>query len=196
MTRLWPSLVLLLSLAGCGVTTRQTPVEIFPDMDRQPKYKPQAASSFFSDGRSSRSPVPGTVAAGQLRADDAYETGIASGMFAGGNPFPIDAAVLARGRERFDIYCAPCHDRTGSGKGIVPVRSSWIATNLHEERIRGMGDGELYNVASYGRRTMPGYRFQVPASDRWAIVAYVRALQRARAGTLADVPPELRPQVR
>jgi mono/diheme cytochrome c family protein len=188
--------LLLLALAGCGVTTRQTPVELFPDMDRQPKYKPQAASPFFSDGRASRPPVPGTVAVGQLRVDDALQTGIAAGMYIGKNPFPVDAAQLARGRERFDIYCAVCHDRTGSGKGTVPVRSSWLPTNLHEERIRGMSDGELFNVSTFGRRTMPGYRFQVPVQDRWAIVSYVRALQRSRAATLADVPPELRSEVR
>jgi hypothetical protein len=196
MTRLWPSLLLLIGLAGCGVTTRNTPLELFPDMDRQPKYKPQAASTFFSDGRASRSAVPGTVAVGQLRPDDAFETGISSGMYTGKNPLPVDAGLLARGQERFDIYCAPCHDRTGSGKGIVPLRSSWLPTNLLDQRIRDMSDGELFNVATFGRRTMPGYRFQVPQGDRWAIVAYVRALQRASAGTLADVPPELRPEVR
>ncbi len=187
----------LILLAGCGVTTRQPPIEVFSDMQRQPKYKPQAAGAFFEDGRASRSAVPGTVAMGQLRADDAFETGIASGMYIGKNPLPIDAALLARGQERFDIYCAPCHDRTGSGKGIVPLRvPSFLPSNLLDERIRNMSDGELFNVATYGRRTMPAYRFQVPERDRWAIVAYVRALQLAREGTLTDVPPELRPEVR
>jgi len=191
-------LILLLALAGCGgVTTRTPPIELFPDMDRQPKYKPQAASAFFSDGRASRTSAPGTVAVGQLREDDAFETGISSGMYAGRNPLPLDAAVLARGRERYDIYCAVCHDRTGGGRGIVSLRvPAWLPTNLLDERIRMMSDGELFNVSSDGRRTMPGYRFQVPARDRWAIVAYVRALQRAREGTLADVPPELRTSVR
>ena len=188
----------LLALAGCGgVTTRKPPIEVFPDMDRQPKYKPQAASTFFGDSRASRSAVAGTVAVGQLREDDAYETGISSGMYIGRNPLPMDAALLARGRERYDIYCAVCHDRTGSGRGIVPLRvPSWLPTNLSDERIRKMSDGELFNVSSDGRRTMPGYRFQIPVKDRWAIVAYVRALQRTREGTLADVPPELRQAVR
>ena len=188
----------LLILAGCGgVTTRKPPIEVFPDMDRQPKYKPQAASTFFGDSRASRSAVAGTVATGQLREDDAFETGISSGMYAGRNPLPIDAALLARGRERYDIYCAVCHDRTGSGRGIVPLRvPSWQPTNLLDERIRKMSDGELFSVSSDGRRTMHGYRFQVSAGDRWAIVAYVRALQRTREGNLADVPPELRQAVR
>ena len=191
-------LFLLLSLVGCGgVTTRKPPIEIFPDMDRQPKYKPQAASVFFSDGRASRSAIPGTVATGQLREDDGFETGISSGMYIGRNPLPMDAALLARGRERYDIYCSVCHDRTGSGRGIVPLRvPSWLPTSLLDERIRQMTDGELFNVSSDGRRTMAGYRFQIPVRDRWAIVAYVRALQRTREGTLADVPPELRPAVR
>ncbi len=194
--RSWLLAPLLFTL-GCGVTTRNTPIEIFPDMDRQPKYKPQAASPFFADGRASRAAIPGTVAEGQLREDGGYETGISGGNYIGKNPLAVDAALLARGRERFDIYCAPCHDRTGSGRGIVPLRvPSWIPTSLLEPRIREMTDGELFHVASDGRRTMPGYRYQTPVRDRWAIVAYVRALQRARDATLADVPPELRSTLR
>lgn len=183
-------------LAGCGTTTRKPPLEIFPDMDRQPKYKPLAESSFFADGQASRPPVPGTVAATSLTDDESYKTGISAGMYLGKNPRPLDAALLERGRERYNIYCAPCHDRAGDGKGIVSTRTSWLAVNLHEERVVQMTDGELFNVATYGRRTMPGYRFQISADDRWAIVAYLRALQRATQGTLADVPPELRQGVR
>jgi hypothetical protein len=189
-------LTLLAALAGCGVTTRHTPVEVFSDMNRQPKYKPQAASPAFDDGRASRAPVPGTIAVGQLRADVAFETGIATGLYVGRNPLPLTVPVLARGQERFNIYCAVCHDRTGSGRGIIAQRTSWLPTNLLDPRIQNMTDGELFNVATFGRRTMPGYRFQVPAQDRWAIVAYVRALQRTRTGTLEDVPPELRADVR
>jgi hypothetical protein len=193
----WTGFAALVLLAGCGVTTRQPPIEVFSDMRRQPKYLPQAESRFFQDGRTSRRAVPGTVAVEQLRNDEGFETGIASGMYIGKNPLPIDATLLSRGQERFDIYCAPCHDRAGSGKGIVPLRvPAWLPSDLLDERIRKMSDGEIFNVATYGRRTMPAYRFQVPEHDRWAIVAYVRALQRAREGTLADVPPELRPEVR
>lgn len=185
-----------LMLAGCGVTTSQPPVEVFSDMRRQPKYKALEASPFFSDGRASRPPVPGTVAAGRRVGDEAFETGIAGKLYAGRNALPIDSALLARGRERFDIYCSACHDRAGDGKGIVPVRTAWLAVNLHDERILQMTDGELFNVATYGRRTMPAYRFQTSAADRWAIVAYVRALQRAGQGVIEDVPSELRGQVR
>ncbi|MCL6546953.1 MAG: cytochrome c [Bryobacteraceae bacterium] len=186
----------LLLLAGCGTTTRKPPIEIFPDMDRQPRYNALAESPFFPDGRASRMPVPGTVAVGQLREDDSYYTGISGNLYLGRNPRPLDAALLARGRTQFEVYCAPCHDRAGDGRGIVSTRAGWLAVNLHEERVVQMTDGELFNVATFGRRTMPGYRFQIPADDRWAIVAYIRALQRTTQGTLVDVPPELRKGVR
>lgn len=196
MKRLW--LLAPLALAGCaGNTSRKPPLEIFGDMDHQQKYKTQAASAFFSDGRATRRPVPGTVAIGQLKEDAAYETGAGDGMYVGKNPLPLDKATLTRGQERFNIYCAPCHDRAGSGHGMVPQRvPGWLPSNLHDDRIRAMADGELYSVVSQGKRTMPGYRFQVDAKDRWAIVAYVRALQRASAGSLADVPPELKDDLR
>jgi len=188
--------VAVMLLGGCARMTSTKPqIEVFPDMDRQPKYKAQASSSFFADGRSSQAPVPGTVAQGQLREDAAFETGAEDGMYAGRNPLELSRETLARGQERFDIYCAPCHDRAGEGRGIVGQRSLWLATNLLDARIREMVDGEIFQVISYGRRTMPGYRFQVSASDRWAIVAYVRALQRT-SGTLADVPAELRSELR
>jgi mono/diheme cytochrome c family protein len=183
------ALAIALVLAGCGVTTRDTPVEVFSDMRRQPKYKPQAASAFFSDGRASRTEIPGTVAAGPLRE-------VVPENYTGPNPLPATPALLARGQERFDIFCAVCHDRTGSGKGIVGQRTSWLPTSLLDERVMKMTDGEIFSVATYGRRTMPPYRFQVPERDRWAIVAYVRALQRARSGKIEDVPPELRPDLR
>ena len=193
----WAVAVALLVLVGCaGSTSRKPPLEVFSDMDRQQKYKPQAANAFFADGRASRRPVPGTVAIGHLKEDDAFSTGVKDGMYVGRNPLPIDKATLARGQQRFNIYCSPCHDRTGSGHGIVAQKSSWLPANLNDDRVRQMNDGEIFNVASYGRRSMPAHRFQVDDKDRWAIVAYVRALQRASAGTLADVPPELREEVR
>lgn len=196
MKRACFGILLSLTLAGCGTTTRKPPIEIFPDMDRQPRYQALGESRFFADGRASRMPVPGTVAVGQLREDEPYYTGIQGNMYLGRNPRPLDAALLARGRQQFDVFCAPCHDRAGDGKGIVATRTAWLAVNLHEDRIIQMTDGELFNVATYGRRTMPGYRFQISADDRWAIVAYIRALQRTTQATLEDVPPELRKGVR
>jgi len=185
-----------LVLSGCArITSTRPPIEVFPDMDRQPRYDVQAASPFFPDGRASRQPVPGTVAQGQLREDEGFETGAVDGMYVGRNPLEITEDTLLRGQERFNIYCAPCHDRAGEGRGIVGQRSLWLASNLMDQRVRDMVDGELFHVATYGRRTMPAYRFQVPTEDRWAIVAYVRALQRA-TGTIEDVPTELRGDLR
>jgi mono/diheme cytochrome c family protein len=187
----------LAALAGCaGRTSRQPPLEVFPDMDRQPKYKAQAAGRFFADGRADRGPVPGTVAQGQLKEDAGFHAGIRDGMYLGLNPLPIDTALLARGQERYNIYCAPCHDRTGSGQGLVGKKSMWLANNLLDDRVRKLADGDLFDAITHGRRTMPAYRFQMAERDRWAVVAYVRALQRAAAGTVEDVPADLRSELR
>ncbi len=199
MKRVIAAIVPLLVIAGCDrTTTRNTPIEIIPDMQRQGKYKPQEAGPFFADGRASRPPVPGTIAVGQLREDSVYYTGLVDEKtYAGKNPLPMDRETLERGQERFNIYCAPCHDRTGSGHGIVPTRTpSWLPSNLLEDRIRKMPDGELFNIASNGRRSMPPYKFQITEHDRWAIVAYLRALHRATAATVNDVPQELRSELR
>jgi mono/diheme cytochrome c family protein len=185
-----PSLALL--LGGCaGLTTRSTPVEVFPDMDRQPKYKAQAQSPFFADARASRPPVEGTVAIGQLKTDEAFTTGKTAGFYLGKNPLPVNRDALLRGQEKFNVYCQPCHDRTGSGKGIVPAKvTGWLPTNLHDDRALKMADGEIFEVITNGRRTMKGYRFQVSEQDRWAIVAYVRALQLSQHATMAEVPAD------
>ncbi len=186
---------ILLALVGLGCGSNHAPIEMFTDMRRQPKYLPQEASPLFADGRASRPPVPGTVARGELKEDTVFYTGTRDGDYMA-NPLPLDMPVLKRGQERFNIYCAPCHDRTGEGRGIVAQRSSWLPANLHDQRIRDMADGQLFDTITHGKRTMPGYRFQVPERDRWAIVAYVRALQRATSGTVNDVPQELRSELR
>ncbi|MGE5648185.1 MAG: c-type cytochrome [Acidobacteriota bacterium] len=186
--------VAALALAGC-TSKRTPPIQVFPDMKDQPKYLPQSGSAFFADGRAERRPVPGTVARGFLKEDDAFYTGKQDGAFVN-NPLPITRDTLARGQERFNIYCAPCHDQTGSGQGIVAQRATWPVFNITEPRIVEMKDGEIFDTITHGKRTMPGYRFQVAERDRWAIVAYVRALQRAARGTVADVPPELRSELR
>jgi mono/diheme cytochrome c family protein len=186
--RSWSSALLVLAaLAGCGPTSRRPPTEVFSDMRRQPKYKAWQAPARL---------VPGTVPQGQLKEDEAFTTGVAGGMYVGRNPLALTRETLGRGRERFDIYCAPCHDRAGTGHGIVAQRSSWLPSNLHDPRIKNMTDGELFWVATHGRRTMPAYRFQVSERDRWAIVAYVRALQRTTSATINDVPAELRQELR
>jgi mono/diheme cytochrome c family protein len=189
-----------LALAGCAnFPTTSAPIEVMDDMDRQQKYKPQSLyrqTGIFDDARSNRMPVPGTVAVGYLKDDDATMRGIVNGQYVGTNPMKIDAALLKNGQARFNTYCSPCHDKTGSGQGVVPKRTLWLPTNLHEDRVVAMPDGELYDVISNGRRTMHGYKYQVVEADRWAIVAYVRALQRSDRGTLDEVPAELRSDLR
>lgn len=190
-------LITILLLAGCArKTSRKPPIEVFPDMDRQPRYSAQAASDLFSDGRTTRRPVPGTVARGQLHADEAFHTGAADGVYVARNPLEITEDLVARGQERYNVYCAPCHDRVGTGRGIVGQKSLWLANNLHDARIKTFPDGEIFQVISYGRRSMSGYRFQISTRDRWAIVAYVRALQRTTSGTIEDVPADLRSDLR
>jgi mono/diheme cytochrome c family protein len=183
-------------LAGCAGPQRVPPIQVWPDMDNQEKYKAQTTSPLFPDGRSNRRPVEGTVALGQLREDSVFYTGVKDGLWVGSNPVPINEEFLRRGQQRFDIYCSPCHDRTGQGQGIVPKKSAWIPTNLMEDRVFEMADGEIFTVISQGRRSMKGYRYQITERDRWAIVAYVRALQRSSRGTLADVPPNLVSELR
>ena len=190
------SMVVIAVLGACSGPKRSTPVEVFADMDHQQNYQPQEANTFFPDGRASRPPVAGTVSWGGLKEDDAYYRGIVDGHYVGRNPLPIDKSLLMRGRERFNIYCSPCHDRAGTGRGVVAMRAAWIATDLTEARIQKFSDGELFHIASNGKRSMPGYRLQMPERDRWAVVGYVRALQRAVNGTLDDVPPQLRQSIR
>ena len=186
------------ALSGCSnFPSRQPPIWVWWDMKKQDKYKPQAESAFFADGRASRAPVAGTVAQELYRPDPAFSTGIApDGNYVARNPLPITKETLAQGQRKFDIYCAPCHDRTGSGRGIVPAKSVWVPGNLHDERIVNFVDGELFHVITNGRRSMPGYRYQISENDRWAIVSYVRALQRSWRGSLQDVPPELQNRIR
>jgi mono/diheme cytochrome c family protein len=186
------------ALTGCSnFPSRQPPIWVWWDMKKQDKYKPQAESVFFADGRTSRAPVEGSVAQELYRPDTAFSTGInPDGTYVARNPLPITKETLAEGQRKFDIYCAPCHDRTGSGRGIVPAKAVWVPGNLHDERIVNFVDGELYHVIANGRRSMPGYRYQISEKDRWAIVAYIRALQRSWRGTMDDVPPELQSRIR
>jgi mono/diheme cytochrome c family protein len=188
-----------LVLAGCaGSASKNTPVVIFTDMDYQGRYEPQGDRKFngeqpiFGDNRASRRPVEGTVAVGSLVEDESFSTGVASNMYVGRNPMKVDADLLALGQRRFNTYCTPCHDRTGQGRGIVGQRAVWIPTNLQEARVKDMNDGEIFNVITNGRRSMPPYRFQVSDHDRWAVVAYVRALQRTSTATVSDVPEDKR----
>ena len=182
-----------IALTGCaGQTSRQPPVQVFPDMRTQGRYDPQEKSPFFGDHRASRTPVRGTVARGLLKEDDVRYSGLVNNQYVGKNPLTINEELLQVGQRRFNTYCSPCHDRTGQGRGPVGTRAMWIPTNLHEARVKGFNDGEIFHVITNGRRSMPPYKYQVTEDDRWAIVAYVRALQRTTSGTVEDVPADQR----
>ncbi|MEJ5237391.1 c-type cytochrome [Limisphaera sp. VF-2] len=200
--------VVIVGIAGTrGSLSRKPPIEVFPDMDRQLKLRPQQPNAFFPNGISSQPPVPGTVrraspiltAAGPvLPFEDApVNTGRLPGStnFVELNPLPVTGALLRRGQERFNIYCAPCHGPQGDGNGITRKLGMTVVANLHDQRIVEMPDGEIFHTISYGKNLMQGYAAQIPVEDRWAIVAYVRVLQRSWLGHPEELPPELRAQL-
>jgi len=165
------------------------------DMHDQPKYIPLRESSFFSDSRSARPPVEGTVARGQLRDDDLLYTGKVGGHDSTTFPSPVDASTMARGRQRFDIYCSPCHGRTGQGDGMVVLRGYRRPPSFHQDRLRTAPVGHFFDVITNGFGAMPDYAAQIRAEDRWAIIAYVRALQLSEHATAADVPATEREKI-
>jgi mono/diheme cytochrome c family protein len=172
---------LLLVAAGCRL-----------DMHDQPKYTPLRGSDFFADGRSARPLVEGTVARGFVNEDELLNTGKVNGQLGTEFPFPVTQAVVARGRERYDIFCAPCHGRTGRGNGMIVRRGYRPPPTFHQERLRQVAPGHFVDVMTNGFGAMPDYRAQVAPADRWAIVAYVRALQLSANATLTEVPVEER----
>jgi mono/diheme cytochrome c family protein len=176
-------------LGGCarGCTSSRPPVHLNPSMDDQPKVRPQAASDFFFNGAAMREPVPGTVAIGGLKEDTAFFTGRgADGRFVAAIPHPVDEALLERGRQRYAIYCQPCHDARGDGRGILFQRGNVPTGNFHQEKVLKYVDGEIFDVITNGRGLMAGYRWPIAPADRWAIVAYVRELQRERQARAAS----------
>ncbi len=211
---------LILLLVGVGVITgagfrgstfRKPPTEIFPDMDRQAKYKPQKTSEFFADGRVERPPVAGTVPFGYneprkpvpgqesgsglykgfTQGDDYLDTGKMGVNWGSGIPLPVNEALLNRGHQRFQINCAVCHGATGAGNGITTQYGLVGVPSYHQDRLRNMADGEIYNTIVHGKNTMMPYGDKVTREDRWAIVAYVRALQRAQNAAKNDVPADV-----
>jgi len=173
----------LVTLAGCarGCTSGRPPIHINPSMDDQPKVLSQTASTFFFDGSSMRQPVPGTVAIDGLKEDTAFFQGKgADGQFVATNPVTVDEAVLERGRQRYVIYCQPCHDARGDGKGILFQRGNVPTASFHDEKILKYPDGQLFDIMTNGMGLMPAYRWPIPPSDRWAIIAYIRDLERKR----------------
>ena len=207
-----PTLVLLLSLAlvppllitrARSTTFRHPRVHLIPDMDHQFKYRAQQENALFADRRAMRLPVEGTVARGELREDGHFYRGVIGDQWATTFPFEITRDVMARGKQRHDIYCAPCHGLDGSGMGTVAVRAQelqeakWVPpASFHTELVRSRPVGHLFNTISNGIRNMPAYGPQIAPEDRWAIVAYVRALQRSQNATLDDVPADVRTSLR
>ena len=173
----FPMLLTITLLTGC----RQ-------DMHDQPRFKPLAESDFFTDLRSARLPVEGTVARGQLREDAYFYTGKLGSTPGDFMPFPINLDVLARGRERFNIYCAPCHSQTGDGNGMIVQRGFRPPPSFHTERLRKSPLGYFFDVMTNGFGAMPDYSSQIPPRDRWCIVAYIRALQLSQGATASDLP--------
>lgn len=179
----WPAAtlaaLLLCGLAACG-----------PNMQHQAKYKPESASSFFADGSSVRQPVADTVARGQARTDDHYYTGLAAGTPVAAFPAPVTREQIARGRERYDIYCAVCHGLTGYGDGPIVQRGFPRPPSFHSEASRAVPVGHVYDVITNGYGVMYPYASRVSPEDRWAIAAYIRALQLSQNAAPGDVPPD------
>ena len=169
------ALLAVLVLAGC----RQ-------DMQDQPRFKPLAKSDFYPDLRSARPPVEGTVARGEFHEDSYFYTGKMGDSPGDYMPFAVTQADLDRGRERFNIYCAPCHSRTGDGNGMIPQRGFRHPPTYHDERLRKAPLGYFFHVITEGFGAMPDYASQIPPRDRWCIVAYIRALQLSQNATVAD----------
>ena len=197
-------------------TTSDKPrIHIFQDMDQQPKYRPQAVNNLFADGRAMRQPVDGTVAFGDVQEDDHYYRGYAmteseqqgkyqTSYFKGmPKQVTVDENFIRRGQQRYDIYCTPCHGADGFGQGTVHLRalelqqSTWVPpTSMHTDIVRDGEEGHLFNTITHGIRNMPGYGKQIPVKDRWAIVAYIRALQLSQNAPVSDVPADVRPTLR
>jgi mono/diheme cytochrome c family protein len=200
------SVVAVVGILGFrGTHFRQPPLYIFPDMEWQLKLRPQKPNGFFASGRSSQLPVAGTIPrSAPLRTlngdiypfeDSPVNTGFITGTtnFVPTNPLQINAELLKRGQQRFTINCSPCHGQLGDGNGITKkIAAMAVVANLHEKRMVEMTDGELFYVITHGRSNMGAYGPNVTISDRWAIVAYLRALQLSQLGTLDDLPQELR----
>lgn len=165
------------------------------DMHDAPRYDPLEASAVLPGGAGSQPLVAGTVARGQLRDDELLYTGAVNGEPSEVFPFEITREDLERGQERFDIYCAPCHGRTGAGDGMVVQRGHRVAASYHIDRLRGMPAGYFFDVITNGFGAMPDYRSQIVPEDRWRIVAYIRALQLSHNATVDDVPAAERGQL-
>lgn len=203
----------MLALAGFrGSKSALPPIEIFRDMDHQPKFQPQHATNFFPDGRAARKPVDGTVplgytvpgrylqvgaknatleTAGFANLNDYLHTGRIGDVYGDGIPLVVTSALLDRGQERFEINCAICHGLLADSNGVVKQIANWaVVANLQDDRIRQQPDGQIFNTITHGKNTMGAYGPNIAVEDRWAIVAYLRALHKSQRSILADLPVE------
>ena len=211
--------IAIVSLAGLrGIHSAKPPLEIFVDMVRNPRYDPQHESDFYSDTRAARPPVPGTVPLGYgvpnaflstgannnkldqepggfSDAPDYYNSGRIGDVYGDGIPLKVTREVLDRGRERFNINCAVCHGPVGLGNGITTQFGLVGVANFHDARIRTMPDGQIFNTITLGKNTMGAYGSNISVEDRWAIISYIRALERADGASINDVPWTLRTQM-
>lgn len=206
----------VVTLAGFrGSKMSHPPIEIFADMDHQPKYQAQHTSKFWADGRAARQPVPGTVPIGFTLKNsyysthasnasengsftnqpDYYNTGIMGEVYGDGIPVEITEALLKRGQQRFEINCAICHDSTGSGNGIIKSYGLTTIASLQDQRLRTAPDGYLFSVITDGKNTMGAYGPQIAVEDRWAIIAYLRALQKSQGVNVADLPSAMQQEL-
>jgi mono/diheme cytochrome c family protein len=167
----------LISLVGC----RQK-------MSNQPRYDPLEPSAFFEDGMSARPRIAGTVARGELSTNPFFDTGKVNGAIADGYPMAVTIDVINRGHQRFDIYCSECHGRTGDGNGMIPARGYRRPPSFHTATLRTATTGHFFDVMTNGFGAMPPYKSMIPPADRWAVVAYIRALQLSQHATVDDVP--------
>jgi mono/diheme cytochrome c family protein len=207
----------ILALAGFrGTKSDKPPIEIFPDMDHQPKFQPQHPSGFFADGRAARLPVSGTIPLGYTipgsylqsgarnasiqpsgfaNSPDYLNTGRIGEFYGDGFPIDVSEALMKRGRERYDINCAVCHGKTGIGNGIVGQFGMAAIANLTDDRIKQQPDGQIFNTITHGKNTMGAYGPNIAIEDRWAIVAYVRALQKSQSLPIAQLSDDRRKEI-
>ena len=188
---------LAVALGGCrGMTSEAPPIHPNLNMDYVQRFEAQEANQLFADGAAMRQPVPGTVSRGDLRIDGTapfYYGRSADGAYVPEIPIAVTPSLLERGQERYNIYCTPCHGYAGDGRGIVAVGNGGLGYGFqvptyHTDALRTRPDGYVYDVIANGINTMPSYGHEMSPADRWAVVAYVRALQRSQAGSAADVP--------
>lgn len=184
------ALALLATACTRGSTSSRPPIHLNPNMDDQPRYEAQAESSFFADGKAMREPVPGTVARDDLVTAPAFVTGKVGGVPVDTIPIPVDDALLARGAQRYGIYCSPCHATDGSGQSMLRERAGVATADLTQPRLVEVSDGYIFDVITNGFGLMPSYRYPIPPRDRWAIISWVRHLQAGAAPAGSPAPAE------